>query len=98
MLKKANNSYFLVCLLHGARKIIVVCTGIDFRLMYHIKINNKYYVCHDNKNSVKSRRRGFWNYLLDIIINFGLEDRLLIFRPDFYQILEDLDWLRNIGG
>jgi len=44
MLKKANNSYFLVCLLHGARKIIVVCTGIDFRLMYHIKINNKYYV------------------------------------------------------
>ena len=29
---------------------------------------------------------------------YSLEDRLLIFRPDFYQILEDLDWLRNVGS
>ena len=43
-LKKPIIHIFLVCLLHGARKIIVVCIGIDFRLMYHIKINNKYYV------------------------------------------------------
>lgn len=62
-LKKPIIHIFLVCLLHGARKIIVVCIGIDFRLMYHIKINNKYYVMIIKIPLNRDGGRGFWNYL-----------------------------------